>query len=166
MSAIDNLESELTTKGFATADLLSAFVNPDGSQMDMAMRLSPEFDLKSELLSCLSKVLTKTDCAAFRDSRTVGHTSRFYNYHPEKFVGNFKIGPSHNRSKIGFHALLNGLTTLLGVMELGLAASFGGGFPHTWGMVYHWFFLGSEQSASLEIPVLTPEELRPASSRD
>ena len=70
LSAIDNLESESPRKGFATVDLLSVFVKPDGHQMDLTMRLPPEFDLKSELLSGRVEVLTKTDCAVFRDSRT------------------------------------------------------------------------------------------------
>ena len=70
---------------FETADLLSAFVKPGGSQIDPAMRLSPEFDLKSELLSGRADVLTKTGRAAFRDARTGTRTSCFYNYRPKQF---------------------------------------------------------------------------------
>ena len=99
--AVDKIESELPTKGFATADLLSAFLKPYGSAIDLTMRLSPEFDLKSELLSCRVKVLTKTDRAAFRDSRTGKHTSCFYNYLPKQFPGIIRIWSSRNRPMIG-----------------------------------------------------------------
>ena len=47
--AIDNLESEWLRGGFATTDLLSAFATPGGSEIDLTMSLSPEFDHKSEL---------------------------------------------------------------------------------------------------------------------
>ena len=57
--AVGNLESELPMEGFAPAYLLSWFVKSDGSQMDLEMRLSPEFDLKSELLSGRVKAFTK-----------------------------------------------------------------------------------------------------------
>ena len=90
LSAIGNLESELSRRGFEAVDLLSAFVKPDGSKMDLEMRLSPEFGPKSELPSGRSKVLTKTDCAVVRDSRTGKHTSRLYNYFSKQFVGNYK----------------------------------------------------------------------------
>ena len=89
MSSVDKLESELPKKGFDAVDLLPGLVNQDGCQMDLSMRLSPEFDLKSELLRCRAKALAKTDCAALRDSRAGKRTSRFYNYPPRQFVGNY-----------------------------------------------------------------------------
>ena len=59
MSAIENPLTEIAKKVFGAADLLYAFINPDGPQMDLAKSLSPEFDLKSELPGGRAKVLTK-----------------------------------------------------------------------------------------------------------
>ena len=57
---------------------------------------------------------------------------------------------------------------LEGLMAMGLVAGVGEGFSKSRGTVYQWYFLDSGQSGSqrLEIPVLTPEELFPASARD
>ena len=107
------------------------------------MRLPPEFDLKSERLICRVKVLTKTDCAAFRDPRTGKHTSRFYNYFSKQFVGNYKNWGSAQPAKDWCMGAFKGTYDLIGgLTEMGLVASCGGGFPQTWGMAYQWFFLG------------------------
>ena len=58
-SAMGNLSIELSKKGFETVDLLSGFVKPDGSAMDLSNRLSPEFAPKSKLLSDRAKSLAK-----------------------------------------------------------------------------------------------------------
>ena len=59
LSAIEFLDGEIAKKAFEAVNLLSAFVKSDGSQMDLTMRLSQEFDLKSELANGLAKALTK-----------------------------------------------------------------------------------------------------------
>ena len=128
--AADNLESELQRRCFEAVDLLSALAKQDGSEIDLAMRLSPEFDLKSELLSGRVRVLTKTDCAGWRDYRAGKHKSCFYNYHRGNLSGIIKIWSSRDRSRIGVYALLKSPSDLLGnLMEMGLAAPSGGGFP-------------------------------------
>ena len=57
--AIEFLESELTKKGPQSAKLMSGFVKPGGSFCDQTLCLSPEFDLKSELMRGRIKALTK-----------------------------------------------------------------------------------------------------------
>ena len=102
--------------------------------MDLAMRLSPGFDLKSELLSGRVEVLTKTDCVVFRDSRTGKHTSRFYNFQPKQFVGNYKNPVFAQPVKDGRLGSFKGAYDLIeGLMEMGIVASFGDGLPQTWG---------------------------------
>ena len=59
LPSLDNLTIEIPKKGFETIDLSSAFAKAGGPPMDLANRLSPEFDLKDELLSGRVKVLTK-----------------------------------------------------------------------------------------------------------
>ena len=170
MPEIDNLESELPRKGFEAVDLRSGFVKPGGPQMDLAMRLSPEFDLTSELLRGRSKDLTKTDCAAFRDPRTGEHTSRFYNYFAKQFFGRYKNWGFAQPAKDWCLGSFKGAYDIIeGLVEMGQVSSCGEGFPQTWGVVCQWFLLGlgQSESLSLEIPALAPEaELGPASSRD
>ena len=124
------------------ADLLYAFVNPDGSQMDLAMRLSPEFDLKSELSSGRANVLAKTDCLPLRDSRTTKNTSPPYNYFQNQYVGNYKnwvfAQPVKDWCLVAFTAAYDNVESL---MEMGLLAPSGDLFPQTWGAVYQRFFL-------------------------
>ena len=86
---LGNPSAELTKQGFGTADLLDAFVKPDGSAKDLGNRLPPEFDLKSELLSGIVKVITKTDCLAYNDSMKLGRTSCFYNWFSKRMIGNY-----------------------------------------------------------------------------
>ena len=141
LSAIYNLEGELPMEGFETVDLLPAFVKPGGSQVDLTMLLSPGFDLKSELLRCRVQVLTKTDCAVFRDSRTVKHTSCFYNYSTKQFVGNYKNRVFAQPAKEWCIWSFKGDCDLIdGLMEMGRVASFGGGFPPKLGV---WSISGS-----------------------
>ena len=113
LSSVDNLEIESARKGFDAADLLSALVKPGGSEIDLPMLLSPEFDLKSELSSGRANVLTKPDCAAFRDPRTVKNTSCFYNYSPKQFSGDCEnlacAQPANDWCLVSW----KGLTTLL-----------------------------------------------------
>ena len=91
LAAIEFLESELVKKkGFQTVNLLTVFVKPEGASLENDLRLSPEFDLKSELAHGRVKALTKTDCTVWHDSRTSKHTSCFYNYLPKQFVGDYK----------------------------------------------------------------------------
>ena len=71
----DNLSSEMSKQGFGAVDLLSAFAKADGSAMDLTNRLSPEFDLKEELLSGRAKVATEADCHAPHDKGASKHTS-------------------------------------------------------------------------------------------
>ena len=112
--AVENLLAGIAKKVSETADLLHAFVNQDGPQMDLAMRASPQFGLKSAPSIGCAKVLTKTDRLWLYDSRTTKNTACFYNYSPNQYVGNYKnwlvstiisridtsgiikIGPSHN----------------------------------------------------------------------
>ena len=98
--------------------------------MDLARRLPPEFDLKSELLIGRAKVLTKTDCAALRYSRTGKHTSRFYNFPTNQFVGNYKNLAAAQPAKDWRIGSFKGAYDLIdGLMEMGLVASRGGGSP-------------------------------------
>ena len=87
---MDNLPIELTKKGFGAADLLPAFAMPGGSPVDLENRPSPEFDLKSELLSGRATVLTKTDCLFYRDKKTSLRTSRFYNFPLKQMIGAYE----------------------------------------------------------------------------
>ena len=87
LSSLDNLSIEIYKEGFRTFDLLSAFVKAGGSAMDLADLLSPEFDLKEELLSDRVKVLAKTDCLARHDKEASKHTSRFYNWFSNQMIG-------------------------------------------------------------------------------
>ena len=75
LSSLDNLSIEIYKEGFRTFDLLSAFVKAGGSAMDLTHRLSPEFDLKEELLSGRAKVATEADCHAPHDKGASKHTS-------------------------------------------------------------------------------------------
>ena len=137
--------------------------------MDLARRLPPEFDLKSELLIGRAKVLTKTDCAVFRDSRTGKRTPCCYNYSPRQFVCNYKNWVFAQPVNDWCLGSFKGAYDLLGnLMGMRLVSSSGDGFPQTCGTAYQWPYPGLAQSASLslEIPVLTPGELFPASSRD
>ena len=79
LPALDNLPIMVSRKGFRTVDLLSAFVKPDGPQIDRGDRVSPDFNLKEELLSGRVKVLTKTDCLEWHNREASIHTSYFYN---------------------------------------------------------------------------------------
>ena len=79
LSALGNLSRELPKKGFGTVDLMSGFVKPDLYAVDLRNLMSPEFDLKSELISGRVEDLTKTDCLSYRDSMTAKRTSCFYN---------------------------------------------------------------------------------------
>ena len=87
--------------GFETADLMSAFVKRDGSVMDLAIRMSPEFDLKSELSRGRVEVLTKTDCAALRDPERGNIRRVSTTISRNNLSGIIKIGPTRNRPKIG-----------------------------------------------------------------
>ena len=75
LPALGKLYSAISRRGFQTVDLLSAFVKPDGSQIDRGDRLSPDFSLKEELLSGRVKVLTKTDGLEWRNKEASKHTS-------------------------------------------------------------------------------------------
>ena len=51
LSDLYNLSSHIRKQGFQTVDLLSAFVNPGGYQIDLDARSSTDFDLKADLLN-------------------------------------------------------------------------------------------------------------------
>ena len=112
---------------------------------------------------------TKTDCLVWHDSRTSKHTSCLYNYIPKQFVGNYKnwvfAQPVKDWSTGSYKAVYDYLE---GLMGMGLVADVGGRFPKSWGKAYRWDFLDLKQSERqrLVTPVLTAEELPPASSRD
>ena len=55
--------------------------------MDLANRLSPEFDLKGELSDRVN-VPTKTDCPVWNDKGASKNTSRFYNWFSKHMIGN------------------------------------------------------------------------------
>ena len=115
LAATEFHESELVKKGPRTVNRLTVFAKPDGTSLGNDLCLSPEFDPESELANGRVKALTKTDCLVWRDSRTSKQTSCFYNYLSERFVGNYRIGSSHNPSKIGLWGLIKRLTTILKV---------------------------------------------------
>ena len=169
LPSLENLSIELSKKGCETVDLSDAFVKLVGSAMDLSNRLSPEFDLKSELLSGRAKALAKTDFAAYRDSMTSGRTSRFYNWRPKQMIGNYEnrvfAQPVRDWSLVSVRGLYDNLDSL---MEMGMVTSCWGDPPHQGGPVYKWFYLGLEQSEfqRLAIPTSHQEELPPASSRD
>ena len=90
MPALGNLPSEMSKKGFETVDLLSACAKPDGSAMNLADLMPPEFDLREELLSARVKVLTKTDRLAPQDKKAATKTSCFYNWPSKQMIGNYE----------------------------------------------------------------------------
>ena len=134
LSAIEFLESEIAKKGFETADLTSAFAKPDGSQMDLTLRLSPEFDLKSELANGRAKVLTKTDCLSWNDLKTSKRTSCFYNYLPKQFGGNYKNWVFAQSAKDwSIVSRKSAYDHLASLRKMGPVAPSGGEFPPAWG---------------------------------
>ena len=106
----------------------------------------------------------------WRDSRKTKRTSCLYNHLFKQYVGNYNNNwvfaqPVKDWS-IGSYKSVFGY--LEGLMEMGLVADVVEGSPQSWGAAYQRYILDSKQSGSqrLEIPVLTPEELPHASSRD
>ena len=88
---------------------VSAFVKPDGPQIDRGARMFPDFNLKDEILSGLVKVLTETDFAEWNNREASRHTSYFYN----TFLGNWsvttKIASLRIQSKSGVWRIPNAL---------------------------------------------------------
>ena len=129
--------------------------------MNLANRLSPEFDLKSELLSGRAKALAKTDFAAYRDSMTSGRTSRFYNWRPKQMIGNYEnrvvAQPVKDWGLVSPNGLYDNLDSLV---EMGMVTSCRKDLPLQWGPVYKWFCLCLKQSGPrrLAIPTSPQEE--------
>ena len=77
ISSLCNLSRMITSGGFRTGDLLSAFVKSGGPEIDRFARLFRDFDLKEELLSGRVKCLTKIDPpnGIIRRSLSIRHIS-------------------------------------------------------------------------------------------
>ena len=118
LPAVGNLSREMPKKGFETVDLLSAFVKPGGSAMDLTHRLSPEFDLKEELLSGRVKVLTKTDRLVPRDKKSKRKYC-FYNWFSKQMIWNYENWVSAQRVEdwclVSYKCLYDSLHSLMGM---------------------------------------------------
>ena len=68
---------------------MSGFVTSGGKSIPSDLPPG-DIDLKTNLSEGEIKALTKTDCTAWRDSRVGKHTSRWYNFISEKYVGNYR----------------------------------------------------------------------------
>ena len=112
LSALDNLSIEISKKGSQTADSMSDFVKPAGSPMGRYSRMSPDFDLKEELLSGRVKVLTKTNCPEWHNKGASKHPSYFYNSFSRQLSVTIRIGSLRNPSKIDVLRLTNVLATI------------------------------------------------------
>ena len=94
---------------------MSGFVKPGGSFFDQTLCMSPEFDLKSELMSGRVKALTKTDFLVWRDLRTTKRKSCFIIIRRNSSSGIIKILSLPNLPKIGALCLSKRHTTFLKV---------------------------------------------------
>ena len=110
--------------------------------MDLPSSLSPEFDLKSELLSGRAKVLIKTDGAAFRDPETTKHTDCIYNYSPNQYVGNYKnwafAQPVKDWCLVSYKGAYDNLE---GLMEMGMLTPRWGVLPQQRGAIYQRIYI-------------------------
>ena len=169
LHSLDNTSRDISKKGFGTVDLLSAFAKAVGSAMDLANRLSAEFDLKDELLSGRVNVLTKTDCLSHQDKEPSKHTSCFYNWFSKQMIGNYEnwvfAQPVKDRCLVSYKSVYDILNSLMG---MGLVNVCRCDLPPLWGPVYPRYSLGLEKSDDnrLSTPSLPQEELPPVSSRD
>ena len=147
LSAIGPIESE-PGKGSRSVNLLTGFVKPGGTSFEPNLRLSPEFDLKSELMNGRVKALTKTDFLGWQDSRTSKRTSCFI-ITPDQFVANYKnwafAQPFEDRH-LGSYKSTSGFLERL--MEMILVSDVGEGLSQSWGKVYKRYSLDLEQSGS------------------
>ena len=79
LSSPGSLSRSISLAGFRKADLMSAFVKPDGPPFGRGSRLSRDFDLKEELRIGRVNVLTNTDVPDRHNRVAPKHTSYFYN---------------------------------------------------------------------------------------
>ena len=113
----DNLSSEMSKQGFGAVDLLSAFAKADGSAMDLTNRLSPEFDLKEELLSGRVKFLTKTAFLAPHGKKMSKHTPCCYNWFSKQRIWNYETSafakPVNDWRPVSYKSICDNLGSLM-----------------------------------------------------
>ena len=98
---------------------VSAFVKPDGPQIDRGDRLSPDLELQVALLSDRVKVLTKTECPEWNNKDASKHTSYFSNSISRKLAGTYEnwvfAHPVKDRCLTTYKCTLGDLDKLVGM---------------------------------------------------
>ena len=102
-------------KGPQAVNPLTIFVNQAGASLENDLRLSPEFDLKSELLNVRVKSLTKTDFWSVPIPKRLNARLVSIIIFLNNSSGIIRIGSLRNPLKIGLRGLVKRLMTFLKV---------------------------------------------------